>query len=244
VLAGIAVSLPRLRRLPRDLIDEPAVALWVAVIALYFASFFRLPHEIAYVIPVFPFGLLIMGRYFGRFALAGAVGAILLAGVVDITTPSDDLSADSFREARLGEGLILSNAATMNAQREFTNEVLAAPVPEHSVVMAGFVYPQLAVRAKDRLDVRVLQRDYDAISMLSDRGEAVDTARDIRYVWLLTYEAFLALRSEGYAFYVVPDAVGGTSALYDYRPTLFGASYLNLERQSPSAGKGTASTDR
>jgi hypothetical protein len=244
VLACVFVSLPRLRHLPRDAVREPAIAVWAAVVLIYFASFFRLPHEIAYVIPVFPFGLLLMGRYFSRLALAGAVSAILLAGVVDITTPSDDLSVDSFRNATLGQGLILSNGATMEAQRDFVDEVLAAEVPDHSVVMAGFVYPQLAVRAKDRLDVRILQRDYGAISMLSDRGEAVDTSRDVRYVWLLTYETFMALRSEGYGFHLVPDALGGTAALYDYRPTLFGASFLSLDRSSPSAGKGTASTDR
>jgi hypothetical protein len=80
--------------------------------------------------------------------------------------------------------------------------------------------------------------------MLSDRGEAVDAKRDIRYVWLLTFDTFEALRSQGYNLYMVPDAAGGTSALYEYRPALFGVNYLQLERQSPSAGKGTASTDR
>ena len=85
---------------------------------------------------------------------------------------------------------------------------------------------------------------YGAISMLSDRGEAVDEERDIRYVWLLTYETYEALRSQGYNMFLVPDAAGGTAALYDYRPTLLGASFLKLDKQSPSAGKGTASTDR
>ncbi len=100
------------------------------------------------------------------------------------------------------------------------------------------------MRERDHLDIRILERDYDAISMLSDRGEAVDEAHDVHYVWLLTYDAFLALRSQGYNFFLVPDAAGGTSALYDYRPTLFGATFLPLDRAAPSAGKGTASTDR
>src|SRR5690606_6990837 len=105
-------------------------------------------------------------------------------------------------------------------------------------------FPQLAVRERDNLDSKILQRDYAAISMLSDRGEAVDEERNIRYVWLLTYETFEALRSQGYSLFLVPDAAGGTAALYDYRPTLFGASFLKLDKRSPSAGAGTASTDR
>ena len=244
VLAGTALSLPRLLKLPGDAIRDPLVGTWVLVIAIYFASFTRLPHEIAYLIPVFPFGLLIMARYFTRLALGGALAAIVFAGVFDITTESDAIGPSSFTTARPGKGLILSNADTMNAQREFVEGIMTAQVPEHSVVMSGFVFPQLAVRERDRLDSRILQRDYGAISMLSDRGEAVDTERDIRYVWLLTYEAFEALRSQGYSLLLVPDAAGGTAALYDYRPTLLGASYLKLDKQSPSAGKGTASTDR
>src|SRR3972149_6032120 len=179
-----------------------------------------------------------------RLPLAGAAASILLAGVVDITTPSDDLDLASFRSARIGQGLLFSNAETMKVQRAFVEDVVNAEVPDHSVVITGFVYPQLAVRERDRLPAGVLERDYEAISLLSDRGEAVDGKRDVRYVWLLTYDAFQALRSQGYSFFVVPDAVEGTAGLYDYHPTLFGATYLRLERPAPSAAKGTAATDR
>ena len=244
VLAGAALSLPRLRRLPGDAINDPLIGTWLLIIGMYFASFTRLPHEIAYLIPVFPFGLLIMARYFTRLALAGAIGAIVLAGLFDVTTASDAIGPSSLTTATVGRGLILSNAQTMDAQKEFVYEIMKADVPDHSVVMSGFVFPQLAVRERDQLDSRILQRDYGAISMLSDRGEAVGEERDIRYVWLLTFEAFEALRSQGYNLFLVPDAAGGTAALYDYRPRLLGASFLKLDKQSPSAGKGTASTDR
>ena len=244
VLAGLALSFHRFRALPDDIVNRPEVAVWAGIVAIYFVTFLRLPHEIAYVIPIFPFGFFIMGRYFTSRALAGAIAAILIAGVVDITTPNDALNLDSARTASIGQGLILSNADTMAAQRQFVDDVVSSDVPNHSVVMSGFVFPQLAVRERDRLDARILERDYEAISMLSDRGEAVDEARDIRYVWLLTYDAYMALRSQGYSFFLVPDAAGGTAALYDYRPTLLGATFLELDRFAPAAGAGAASTDR
>ncbi len=244
VLGAAIVSLPRLRALPGDVFRDPNVAVWLGLILLYFVSFFRLPHEIAYLIPVFPFGFLLMGRYFRPAALVVAIGGILLAGVLDITTPGDDVDIASLSSARLGRGLVLSNADTMSSQREFATRVAAADIPDRSVVMAGFIFPQLSVRERDRLDERILQRDFNAISMLSDRGEAVDTQRDIRFVWLLTYEQFLAFRGQGYSFFVVPDSAGATSALYDYRPGLFGATFLHLDQAGPGAGKGTASTDR
>jgi len=100
------------------------------------------------------------------------------------------------------------------------------------------------VRERDQLDVRILQRDYGAISMLSDRGEAVDGDRDIRYVWLLTYETFSALRSQGYSMFMVPDAAGSTAALYDYRPGIFGARFIALDQAAPSIAEGSGDTDR
>ena len=241
VLAGLAISLPRLRNLPADLRIDPTIGAWLLLIGVYFFSFLRLPHEIAYLIPVFPFGFLLMGRYFTRPALAVAVSAVLVAGAVDITTPDRSLGLAS---ATVGKGLVLSNADTMSAQRDFVDEIVEAEVPGRSVVMTGFIFPQLAVRERDSLEARILHRDYGAISMLSDRGEAVDAERDVRYVWLLTYESFLALRSQGYAMFMVPDAAGSTVALYDYRPALFGATFIALDQTVPSISGGTGETDR
>ena len=99
------------------------------------------------------------------------------------------------------------------------------------------------IREDAHLTAGIIEHDYEAIAMLSDRGEAVDEAHDIRFVWLLTYDTFSALRAEGYDFYLVPDAGGGTYALYDYRPTIFGATLLNLEA-GPSEAGGQAGTHR
>jgi hypothetical protein len=220
------------------------VAGWIAVFAFYLFSFLRLPHEIAYLIPVFPFGMMLMSRYYSRTALTVAIVAILVAGIVDITTPGVGVQLSDIKNARPGKGLVLSNKDTQDGQREFAKQVMSDDIPPHAVVMIGYIFPEAAVRAHGRLDLRVLERDYDAISMLSDRGEAYDAQRDIRYVWLLPYEAFVALRSQGYSFYVVPDAEGGVYALYKYRPSLYGASYLRLETSNPSKSKGAGSKDR
>ena len=44
--------------------------------------------------------------------------------------------------------------------------------------------------------------------------------------------------------FMVPDALGSTVALYEYRPTLFGAMFLGLEQPSPTISTGTGGTDR
>jgi hypothetical protein len=245
VLAGAALSLHRLRHLPHDAVKDPYVLSWVAVVVFYFISFLRLPHEIAYLMPVFPFGMILMAKYYTKPALIGAVICIVLAGTVDVTTHSAGARLSAIRNASIGKGLIFSNKETMDAQHAFVRQVMSDKVPDHSVVMIGYIFPEAVVRERDRLELRVLEKDYNAISMLSDRGEAYDPVHDIRYVWLLPYEAFTALRSQGYNFYVVPDAEGGTYALYKYRPTLYGASFLRLESSSaPATSSGTGSTDR
>jgi hypothetical protein len=244
VLVGLAFSWRNLRRLPNDLRGDAHVLVWVTVVVLYFVSFARLPHEIAYLTPVFPFGLFLMARYFRPFALRAALAIILLAGFVDITSPGDTVNMDTFTQARLGGGMLLSDLDTLRSQMDFADEVRDAGVPPNSVVMTGFIFPELTVLHRDDLHFDILDRDYGAISMLSDRGEAVDEARDVRYVWLLKYDDFLALREQGYHFYYVVDARGSTASLFDYRPPYFGAEKLDLARESPSAGKGAAKTER
>ena len=244
VLVGLAVSLPRLTRLPRDLMSNSHVFLWMAFVVVYFVSFTRLPHEVAYLLPLFPFGFFLMARYFQRPVMVGVVAVIILAGFVDITSPGDEFNRAALTNAKIGQGLVLSNGDTMRNQREFTAELMSLDLPEHSVVLTGFIYPQLAMRYKNRLDPGILERDYDAISMLSDRGEAVDEARNIRYVWLLKYETFEELRAQGYRFYFVSDAAASNAAVFDFRPGYFGAEKVQMERETASGGKGTAKTDR
>ena len=162
---------------------------------------------------------------------------------MDVTTPGTSVSPSALRTATIGKGLLLSNADTMSGQRQFVEQIIENPIPDHSVVLTGFIFPQLVIRERDHVDARIIEHQYEAISMLSDRGEAVDEAHDIRYVWLLPYDTYAALRAQGYEFYVVPDAIGGTFALYDFHPTIMGATLLNLDR-GPSVAEGQAGTDR
>jgi hypothetical protein len=244
VLAGIALSLPRLKRLPSDFLSNSHVALWVAVPVLVFGSFTRLPHEVAYLIPLFPFGFFLMARYFRRPVLVAVALLIVVAGFVDVTSPGDDeVSKQTFTSAQIGAGMMLSDLDTLKSQRNYANDLTAVDIPPHSVVFTGSIYPQFAMRNRDRLDLGILERDHGAISMLTDRGEAVDRKNDIYYVWLLKYDAFESFRGQGYAFYYVFDAEGGNAQVFHFRPAYFDATEI-LAGRSPTSGKGTASTHR
>ena len=62
-----------------DVKVEPETGAWLLFIAMWIVVFLRLPHEIAYLIPVFPFGYLVMGRYMTRAVLGGVVAAVFSA---------------------------------------------------------------------------------------------------------------------------------------------------------------------
>jgi hypothetical protein len=249
VLAAAVVSLPRLARLPGDILRDKNVTVWAVAIAITVVVFLRLPHESAYLIPLYPFGFFIMARYFGRWALAGAIAAILLAGFVDIGTHGADLNAQALRHARVGEGLVLSNRSTMRTQVAFSHDIERLQIPDHSVVMIGFSYPQFAVLNRDRLQIDILDEDKSSISQLSDKGKAVERTHNITYVWLLDYKDFGKYLSGKYNIFYTQDAGRSTVALYDFRPGFYNApgatevKLLDLGR-GPSGSSGAARTDR
>jgi len=243
VLAAAAISLPRLARLPVDFMRDKNVMVWILAIGTGIVVFLRLPHEAAYLLPVYPFGFLVMAKYFQRWVLAGAVAVIILAGFVDLTSPGDEITSETFTSAEVGRGLILSNQDTQELQRTFVRDLANQQIPNRSVVSLGFIYPQFVIRNRDRLEVGILEKDRGSISQLSDKGKATDRERDITYVWLLDWDAFEEYRSQGYTLFHTLDSGRSTAGLYDYRPALLGSTAIDLGR-GPSGGSGAARTDR
>jgi hypothetical protein len=251
VLTAIAVSLPRLRRFPRDLRDDAHVLTWTAAIIAVFWSYLRLPHEIAYLIPIFPFGYFLMARYFSRTALLATLAVIVLAGFVDVTSPEDTggIEASTFTSARVGKGMVLSDVDTLHNQADFAHELrdltaTSLDINRPAVVMVGFIYPELVMLYKDELKIGTQEIDHQAISQLSDKGVAHDEANRVDYVWLLELEDFKRYQDEGYAVYYTADAARSSYVVYGYRPGYFGAHELPMSRDNPSLGEGSADTDR
>jgi hypothetical protein len=252
LLIGLLLSLPRLRRLPRDLRADPHVLMWCAVLVLYVLSYLRLPHEIAYLIPLFPFGYFLMSRYMARPVLVATLGLIVLAGFVDVTSPDDEigLSTSTFTSASIGKGMLLSDIDTLQNQMEFARELRELTVQNDyiqrpAVIATGFIYPELVMLHEDELELRVLEEDVEAISQLSDKGYAIDEANELYYVWLLEFDDFEKLRgAQQRTVYYTADAARSTFAVYGYRPAYFDAIELPLSRENPSLGEGTATTDR
>jgi len=251
LLIAVVLSAQRLRRFPGDLLRDPHVLTWTAAIVVVFFSYTRLPHEIAYLVPLFPFGLFLMARYMSRGVLAATLAVIVIAGFVDITSPEDTggIEASTFTSARIGKGMLLSDIETLRNQMDFAHELreLTTTNPtlqRPAVVITGFIYPEFVMLYRDELTAAVLEKDHQAISQLSDKGIARDEGQNIEYVWLLEYDDFQRLKDEGKQIYYTADAARSTYAVYGYRPGYFGALELPLSRDNPSLGEGTAETNR
>ena len=255
LLVALGFSIRRIRRLPGDLLRDPHVLTWAAVVVVFFGSYTRLPHEIAYLIPVFPFGYFFLSRYLSRGMLVVALSVIVVAGFVDLT--SDDsgvgIERSTFTTARIGKGMLLSNVDTLQSQKDFA-ELLrdftstSDEIERPAVVVTGFIYPELIQLHRDELKIGILEEDHEAISQLSDKGIAEELNEDgepqVTYVWLLEYEQFQEFLEQGMEIYYTPDASRSTFAVYRYRPGYFGAHELPVGGAIPPWAGGAAPTDR
>lgn len=240
---GVLLSLPRLVKLPGDVLRDKHVMTWVLAIGCVGFVFFRLPHEAAYLIPLFPFAFLLIGRYFTRWVLAGTIAMMLMTSFADLTTTNHAVSVTSLSKLRLGQGMLLSNRDTQNAQFKYVHDIETYAIPDNAVVSIGFLYPQFAVLNRDRLKLGILEKDTSSISQLTDRGKAEDPRHQTTFVWLLEYKDFEKFQKRGVTFLYTQDAGISTAALHGYRLGVLGGKVLDLGR-TPSGSGGTARTDR
>ena len=251
LLAALALSFRRLRRFPADLLRDAQVLTWTAVVLVFFISYTRLPHEVAYLIPVFPFGFFLLSRYLSRGLLVGTLAAVVLAGFVDLNSSDDTFSieASTVTGARIGKGMLLSDVETLQSQMDFARELRELTTSDEevelpAVVITGFIYPEFVVLYRDELEIELFEEDLDAISQLSDRSRALDEEGRVEYVWLLDYDQFQQLNQDGMHLYFTADAGRSTFALFGYRPVYLGARELPFSGEGPSLGEGAVPTHR
>jgi hypothetical protein len=207
VLAALCLSWRRVVELPRLALRDVHVRIWLAAVALYVIAFLRLPIDIAYLIPIYPFGFLLLGRLLGRRSLAIVVAAILCSGLIDL-----DLSAlHNFNPATVAATVrpcrscaeLLHDRHTRRLYTAYSEELARVEVPAHSVVLTGGVFPDFAVINWDRFEYKVIDRYRPSISMLSDDGSMWDNEHDVIYLASPDRPEVLAgLQNEGYRVYI------------------------------------------
>jgi Glycosyltransferase family 87 len=185
-LIAILLSWRGALRLLRDSVFDVHVRIWLLTVLIYVLLFLRLPIDIAYLIPIYPFAFLLLARAVNRYLLAGVAALILLSGLVDLDISAMHnfnllAAARTVRPCRSCAELFHDR----NVRRlyvDYSTALGRAPVPAHSVVLTGGDFPDFAVINWDRFRYEIVDRYRPSISMLSDDGGMHDAAADVYYL--------------------------------------------------------------
>lgn len=204
-LGVLASSWRRLGRLPSVARRDPQVLAWLVAVAIYGLLFLRLPVDVGYLVPVYPFAFLLLARVLSRWALPLVVCATMLSGMIDLDIQRlhNFSPASAVREVRPSWRVAnLPNEYIARTRwRDYAERIVAEPVPPHSVVLTGGAFPVVAVTAWDRLRYEIVERDLGAVSMISDNGALWDEARDVVYLAVSEPRIVQRFRTDRYAVY-------------------------------------------
>lgn len=204
-LGVLAANWRRLLSLPRLLRSDPHVLVWVLTILIYTVLFLRLPVDAGYLIPIYPFAFLLLARVLSQWALPVIVVATLLSGVIDLTIQgihnvSPTIAAREVRPS-WKEATLWHDWRTRTRWRTFAERIGKAEVPRHSVVLTLGAFPNVAVINWDRFRYMIVERDLDAVSMISDNGALWDDDRDVVFLAVSDPRILDRFASQGYAIY-------------------------------------------
>ena len=185
-VVALALSWRRLLRIPEMIQDDVHVRVWLAAAILYALLFLRLPIDLGYLIPIYPFGYLLLSRVVRPYLLTAVVAIVLSSGVVDL-----DISAmHSFNMVTFVQTArpcrscaeLFHDLHVRRLYADYATELGGAALPRHTVVLTGAVFPDFAVINWSRFRYEVIDRYRPSISMLSDDGSMRDDSNDVIYL--------------------------------------------------------------
>lgn len=202
--ACLALSWRELRRLPAILRQEAFPAAWALIAALTLLVFARLPLQTYYLMPAAPFALLLLARVVRPGLVAAICVALLLGGFVDIYTTSSGgwRSPSAITHIRPTAGLVLLDYRLRSDRLSLVSQVRDLPLPQHSVLTAGFYFPMVAELYHDQLQLTLPDGYLRQVGPLTDNARASDS-NDVVYLWLLPPGDARRLLRNGYRIYTL-----------------------------------------
>jgi hypothetical protein len=195
------LSWRRFLRLPFLLRRDVHLAVAVLAVLLVFMSFMRLPLEEAYLTPMVPFLLIGAARFLSRPALVAFCALLLMGGLLDIHTRSQQGWTDPVSAAvnlRPQPGRVLVDYELRHHRLKVVEGMRVMDLPPNSVITAGFYYPIFVAQYRDELEV-TLPKGFrrSLIGPLTDLSEARDE-RGVVYIWLMAAGDARRYRENGY----------------------------------------------
>jgi hypothetical protein len=202
-LIALLLSWRGLISFPAMLRHDVHLRIWALAVTLYVLLFLRLPIDLGYLIPIYPFGYLLLSRIVRPALLTAVVALILVSGVVDLDISAmHNLNLRTFAETARPCRSCAELFHDLHVRRlyvDYATDLASTAVPDHSVILTGAIFPDFAVISWPLFDYEVFDRYRPSISMLSDDGSMIDAAHDVIYLASPDRpELINALRERGY----------------------------------------------
>lgn len=199
----LAVLLKSGRKLIQEVWSRNRITIFLCLsILLFLIVYFIAPHELGYLIPIIPFGLLLLGRIGGRMLTGLLCASLVLSSFVVLPSISP-----------MDEGLMVQDFKDRTEQIEMTQELIDADLI-HAAIVVGWYLPCI-----------VYLDENDTVNS----GEAVwDPSKDVWYCYLLPIEDLRSYQDEGYAILYIEGMKQFTEEVHGYDLDEQGAEYLEI----------------
>jgi Glycosyltransferase family 87 len=202
-LIALLLSWRGLISFPEMLRRDVHVRIWTLVVAVYVLLFLRLPIDLGYLIPIYPFGYLLLSRVVRPALFTAVVALIVVSGLVDLDISAmHNFNLRTFAETARPCRSCAELFHDLHARQLYVNyatDLARTTTPDHSVVLTGAIFPDFAVASWPRLHYEVFDRYLPSISMLSDDGSMRDSTHDVIYLASPDRPELIdALRQQGY----------------------------------------------
>ncbi len=193
----------------------------VSVITLL-ASFVITPYHFEYLIPIVPFGLVLISRIGKRtllvlFGFLSILHSILVFGSIQYS------ESGRIRIRVADYGAVYNNMIARRKQLSFAKNIMETQVEGGSVILVGHWLPIIAYLGEDLSSIPGTKRMFDSNA---PKDGVWNFERDISYRYLMDVEELDKLKHEGHMLYYVPGMREYTLETYGYDLLTHGVSRL------------------
>jgi len=187
-------------------------------------TFSAAPYHLEYLIPLIPFGLLVIWRI-GRkplvtlFCCAMLLHAFVTFGSIQHTDEG------RLEVGIIDHGAVGNNIVARRAQMAYARRLANADIPERSVVITGTWLPILAYLDEDASSSMETKRMFDSNR---PREGVWDFQRNIWYRYLVDLQELRKLQNDNYGVFYVKGIREFTLDTYGYDLNDYGAIYLAI----------------
>lgn len=193
--------------------DKDTLFLFSSVV-LIFVLFIKAPYEPEYLIPMIPFGLLLMNKICKRELIVILCIFLLLNSFVSFPIVGRNDEGNLIVRA-IDDGMIKRNIEERTEQIDYTKmliDTIDTNIINHSVVILGWQFTQFSYLYKNDLQMK----NKKIITHYAHRRNLLNCEKDIWYRDLVPLDELQELQGRGYTFYYLKGVREITKDVYGY----------------------------